>query len=102
MKEYDFKRGIMPINRQNCFEDADYWTWCGSAVKGDDGKYYLFAARWSKQRPFFSGYVFSSEVVCAETLRIHSQLTRCLFPAVPRRASHLQSAHTHSYLLPSR
>ena len=65
MKEYDFNWGIMPINRQNCFEDDNYWTWCGSAVKGDDGKYYLFAARWSKQRPFFSGYVFSSEVVCA-------------------------------------
>ena len=37
MKEYDFNWGIMPINRQNCFEDDNYWTWCGSAVKGDDG-----------------------------------------------------------------
>lgn len=43
----------------------DYWVWCGSVIKGDDGKYHMFSSRWPKKYPFFNGYVAYSEIVRA-------------------------------------
>jgi hypothetical protein len=42
-----------------------YWTWCGSCIKGEDGKYHLFASRWLKKYPFMEGYPFYSEIIHA-------------------------------------
>lgn len=47
------------------FSQPDYWVWGGHPVLGEDGRYHLFVARWPKQRPFFKGYIVSSEVVRA-------------------------------------
>jgi hypothetical protein len=52
-----------PVN--GGFKMDDYWVWCGSSIKGNDGKYHLFASRWPKKYPFMEGYVFYSEVVHA-------------------------------------
>ena len=43
----------------------DYWVWCGSPIKAEDGKYHLFASRWPKKYSFFNGYIFYSEIVRA-------------------------------------
>ncbi|OGV63037.1 MAG: glycosyl hydrolase family 43 [Lentisphaerae bacterium RIFOXYA12_FULL_48_11] len=45
----------------------EYWVWCGSVIKGEDGKYHMFSSRWPKKYPFFEGYVFYSEVVRASS-----------------------------------
>ena len=37
---------INPIDSSNIFIDPGYYTWCGSSVIGEDGKYYLFYSRW--------------------------------------------------------
>ncbi len=37
---------VIPRNIDNGVEDADYSYWGGNIIKGDDGKYYLFGARW--------------------------------------------------------
>ncbi|XHR26703.1 MAG: glycoside hydrolase family protein [Chthoniobacteraceae bacterium] len=42
-----------------------YWVWCGSVIEGEDGRYYMFASRWSRALPMFIGYVLSSEIVRA-------------------------------------
>ncbi|MCF6357712.1 MAG: glycoside hydrolase family protein [Draconibacterium sp.] len=47
------------------FEMEDYWVWGASVIKGEDGKYHMFASRWPKKYPFFIGYIFNSEVVRA-------------------------------------
>ncbi len=47
------------------FAMDDYWVWCGSAIRGEDGRYHLFAARWPRTYPFFLGYMTNSEVVRA-------------------------------------
>ena len=47
------------------FAMEDYWVWCGSAIRADDGRYHLFAARWPHELPFFAGYQCHSEVVRA-------------------------------------
>jgi hypothetical protein len=37
---------ISPIDSSNIFIDPGYYIWCGSSIIGEDGKYYLFYARW--------------------------------------------------------
>lgn len=43
----------------------DYWVWCGSVIRGEDGRYHMFASRWPKSLPFWAGYAVASEVVRA-------------------------------------
>lgn len=47
------------------FAMADYWVWCGSVIKGEDGKYHMFASRWPKAYPMHPGWLVASEVVRA-------------------------------------
>jgi hypothetical protein len=42
-----------------------YWVWCGSAARGEDGLYSLFAARWPRNLKFLPAYQSYSEVVRA-------------------------------------
>jgi hypothetical protein len=43
----------------------EYWVWCGSAIKGDDGLFHLFASRWPRALAFQPHWLTSSEVVHA-------------------------------------
>jgi hypothetical protein len=43
----------------------DFWVWGGSCIRGEDGRYNLFASRWPRRYPFFEGYIVASEVVRA-------------------------------------
>ena len=56
---------LLPVPCNGGFRMADYWVWCGSAIRGEDGRYHMFAARWPKAYPFFDGYKVASEVVRA-------------------------------------
>ena len=56
---------ILPAPLAGGFQMVGYWVWCGSVIKGEDGLYHMFAARWPNNLPFFTGYVMSSEVVRA-------------------------------------
>ena len=62
---FDLKACLQPTRLAYGYASPDHWCWCGSAIKGDDGKYHMFSARWPKKYPFFSGYVVSSEIVHA-------------------------------------
>lgn len=46
------------------FVDPDYYIWCGSAVRGDDGKYHLFYSRWPKKLGHYA-WVTHSEIAHA-------------------------------------
>ena len=56
---------LRPAPAQGGFSLDDYWIWCGSGIRGDDGRYHLFASRWPRRLPFFDGYKARSEVVRA-------------------------------------
>ena len=56
---------MLPAPRDGGFQDPDYWIWCGSAIRGEDGRYHLFASRWPRKYPFYWGYCFYSEIVRA-------------------------------------
>jgi hypothetical protein len=64
-----FRSRLLPACRRPALIDPDYWIWCGSAVAGDDGRFHLFATRWPKGVPFFSGYPIYSEIVRADADR---------------------------------
>lgn len=44
--DVDFSRWIQPVPTGAVFESPDWCIWCGSAIRGDDGKYHLFYSRW--------------------------------------------------------
>lgn len=45
-----FSALMQPVDRSTAvFRDEGYLVWCGSAVKGADGRYYLFYSRWPKE-----------------------------------------------------
>jgi hypothetical protein len=46
------------------YSDKDYWIWGSSVIKGEDGRYHMFASRWSRGLNF-GNWVTSSEVVHA-------------------------------------
>ena len=47
------------------FTMEGYWVWGSSVVKGDDGKYHMFASRWPNYLPFHPGWMVASEIVHA-------------------------------------
>ncbi len=60
-----FAERILPAPVDGGFRMEGYWVWCGSVVRGGDGLYHMFASRWSKDLPMFTGYILGSEVVRA-------------------------------------
>ena len=61
----EFARRLLPAPRGGGFRMDDYWTWDGSGIRGPDGRYHMFASRWSKQVSFSPNWVACSEVVRA-------------------------------------
>ena len=59
------KERMQPVSAQNGFHMEGYWVWCGSVVKGEDGRYHMFASRWRKSLPMHPGWLLESEVVRA-------------------------------------
>ncbi len=60
-----FRNRVLPTDENYGFNQKDYWTWCGSVIKGEDGKYHLFASRWSKKLSFELYWLTNSEIVHA-------------------------------------
>ena len=47
-----FRDRILPTEENSGFNMSDYWVWCGAVIKGEDGKYHMFASRWPKSIGF--------------------------------------------------
>ncbi len=60
-----FRERILPTEEKFGFHQDDYWTWCGSVIKGEDGKYHMFASRWPKKLSFEIYWLTNSEIVHA-------------------------------------
>ncbi len=63
-KDIPFIDRILPAPKNGGFQDPDYWIWGSSVIKGEDGKYHMFASRWSKDVGF-GNWVTNSQVVHA-------------------------------------
>lgn len=60
-------RSMLPAPAAGGFRMEGYWVWCGSVVKGEDGRYHMFASRWPKNQPMHPGWLLGSEVVRASS-----------------------------------
>ena len=56
---------MLPAPVSGGFQMENYWVWCGSVIKGEDGRYHMFASRWPKKYPMHPGWLVASEVVRA-------------------------------------
>jgi hypothetical protein len=42
----DLNKRIGEVDSANIFSSPEYYTWCSSVIKGEDGKYHMFYSRW--------------------------------------------------------
>ncbi|MBB6673813.1 glycoside hydrolase family protein [Cohnella nanjingensis] len=56
---------LLPAPRTGGFRMEGYWVWCGSVVRGEDGRFHMFASRWPKWIPMHPGWLVASEIVRA-------------------------------------
>ena len=56
---------MLPAPVAGGFRMEGYWVWCGSVVKGEDGKYHMFASCWPKEVPMHPGWLIKSQIVRA-------------------------------------
>lgn len=59
-----FADKLLPAVKGGGFMMDDYWVWDPSVIKGEDGRYHMFASRWSKAIGF-DKWVTNSEIVRA-------------------------------------
>lgn len=64
MDSVDISAMVQPVPEANRFILPDYNIWCGSMVKGNNGKFYLFYARWPKANGH-EAWVTHSEIALA-------------------------------------
>lgn len=64
-EEWKLQDYMKPAPINGGFSMEDYWVWCGSVVKGEDGNYHMFASRWKKIYKFHPGWGIDSEIVRA-------------------------------------
>lgn len=63
-EDADLSQWLQAVPSGAVFEDPDWCIWCGSAVRGDDGKYHLFYSRWPSRLGHLA-WVTHSEVARA-------------------------------------
>lgn len=56
---------LLPVPKNSGFKMDDCFIWCGSAVRGEDGRYHIFASRWRKELGFGAQWLFNCEIVRA-------------------------------------
>jgi len=56
---------MLAAPRNGGFRMDGYWVWCGSVIKGEDGRFHMFASRWPKYLPMHPGWIIGSEIVRA-------------------------------------
>ena len=47
------------------FRQDDYWVWGSTIIKGDDGKYHMYAERWPKKVTFHPGWMMTADIAHA-------------------------------------
>jgi len=60
----DLASMIQPVPPQAKFIDPEYYIWCGSMIRGADGKYHLYYSRWPRKLGHYA-WVTHSEIAHA-------------------------------------
>ena len=65
LKNKSLNEMMHPASFNNGFSMDGYWIWDSSVIKGEDGRYHLFASRWRNTLPMHPGWLLESEIVRA-------------------------------------
>ncbi len=81
--DLDFQQMIKDVDSSsNIFYSHDYYTWCSTVIKGEDGKFYMFYSRWAHGKRSvqndsmnyifngFKGWNKYSEIACAVSKKL--------------------------------
>jgi hypothetical protein len=81
--ERPFASRLLATRKESGFHMDGYWIWCGSAIRGGDGRYHLFASRWPARLPFALHWTTNSEIVRAVSDRPEGpfEFAEVVFPA---------------------
>ncbi|WP_164111612.1 MULTISPECIES: glycoside hydrolase family protein [Sphingobacterium] len=63
-KDVLIKDKIQLLSDDHIFQSPDYFNWCSSIIKDNDGQYHLFYSRWKKEYGF-TGWLTHSEIAHA-------------------------------------
>jgi hypothetical protein len=83
-----------PVN--GGYREPDYWIWCGSVIRGEDGMFHMFASRWSKSVPFSPNWVTHSQVVRAVSPSPEGPYTYVEDVLPPRGSQYWDGMMTHN------
>jgi hypothetical protein len=64
LRELNLSSRLAPLPDSAQFIDPEYYIWCGSAVRGDDGLYHLYYSRWPRKLGHYA-WVTHSEIAHA-------------------------------------
>ncbi len=78
------------------FELPDHWVWCGAPIRGEDGRYHLFASRIPKSVHFHPHWLFMSEIVRAESDTPAGPYTLAEVVLPPRGGDFFDARSTHN------
>lgn len=92
----DFHSRLTPTKYENGFRLDGFWVWCGSTIKGDDGKYHMFASRWSNSTGFSPYWLTNSEIVHAVSDRAEGPYKFSEVALPPRGAEFWDGQMTHN------
>jgi predicted GH43/DUF377 family glycosyl hydrolase len=62
--DLSLRERLQPVSPENLFRTPGYYNWGSSIIRGEDGTYHLFYARWKKAYRF-TGWLVLSEVAHA-------------------------------------
>lgn len=90
---------MLPAPINGGFRMEGYWVWCGSVVKGEDGRFHMFASRWPKHLPMHPGWLVGSEIVraVADTPEGPYEFQEVVFPS--RGAEYWDGRSTHNPMI---
>lgn len=66
MDDVDISSMVRPIPDNYIFSDSIYNIWCGSVVKGNNGKFYMLYSRWPRAHGHYA-WLPSSEICLAKS-----------------------------------
>lgn len=84
---------VMPI--ENVQLDSAWAIWCGSMVKGHDGKYHLFYSRWPREVRH-EGWISHSEIAYAVADKPEGPYTHINVPLPSTNSTDWDGAMTHN------
>jgi len=93
--DYNFGAMLQPVPLENRFIDENYAIWCGSVIKGKNGKFYMLYSRWPRKDGHQS-WIYSSEIALAKADKPEGPYKHVKVVLSARGAQYWDGAVTHN------